>query len=324
MSKLVPTVDDPIETFKHASVATAKTLAGEADLDVVFSTDAGTTISAHVPKGQRQRVRLPLPSRQLTPQERALVRGSVDAAGLRMRFHEPSAFRRHAPAGDNARLVYEALEQARCEALGAKVMPGITENLGAVLTERCRRQGYDHATERAQVPIADVMRLMAREALYGASIPDNARAAVALWRPWIEQRIGNHLGDLPKLLKDPDRYAQEVRKLLVAMNMDFPGTPDEESDSEDRAHTADPEDDKAEQEQAEGGGESQDQAPQEGQQQSAKEARDIGEGEEGEETPTTGEGEEADDQDDDIREPPSAAQAQGLTVYNAFTPAAAT
>lgn len=320
MSKLIHTVDDPVETFKRASVATAKTLAHEADLDVVFSTDAGTSISAGNTKGQKQRVRLPLPSRQLSAHERAMVRGSVDAAGLRMRFHDASAFRRHAPAGDNARLVYEALEQARCEALGAQAMPGIAENLGAVLFDKCRRQGYDHATERAQVPIHDVMRLLAREALYGAEIPQNALQAVQLWRPWIEQRIGNHLGDLPKLLNNPDAYAQEVRKLLVAMNMDFPGSPDEESDGDDRPHEADPQDDKAEQQQAEGGAESDEQAPHDAQQQSAVEAREMSEGEVGEEEPVSGDDEaETESEQDDIKEPPSAAGAPQLTVYNAFT-----
>ncbi len=319
MSKLIHTVDDPVETFKRASVATAKTLAREPDMDVVFSTDAGTSISAGHVKGQKQRVRLPLPSRQLSAHERAMVRGSVDAAGLRMRFHDASAFRRHAPAGDNARLVYEALEQARCEALGAQAMPGISENLGAVLFDKCRRQGYDHATERAQVPIHDVMRLLAREALYGAEIPQNALQAVQLWRPWIEQRIGTHLGDLPKLLNNPDAYAQEVRKLLVAMNMDFPGSPDEESEGDDRPHEADPQDDKAEQEQAEGGAESDEQAPSDAQQQSAKEAREMSEGQEGEEKPVSGEDEAESESEDDVKEPPSAAGAPQLTVYNAFT-----
>lgn len=319
MSKLIHTVDDPVETFKRASVATAKTLAREPDMDVVFSTDAGTSISAGHVKGQKQRVRLPLPSRQLSAHERAMVRGSVDAAGLRMRFHDASAFRRHAPAGDNARLVYEALEQARCEALGAQAMPGISENLGAVLFDKCRRQGYDHATERAQVPIHDVMRLLAREALYGAEIPQNALQAVQLWRPWIEQRIGTHLGDLPKLLNNPDAYAQEVRKLLVAMNMDFPGSPDEESEGDDRPHEADPQDDKAEQEQAEGGAESDEQAPSDAQQQSAVEAREMSEGQEGEEKPVSGEDEAESESEDDVKEPPSAAGAPQLTVYNAFT-----
>ncbi len=320
MSKLIHSSEDPVESFKRASVATAKTLAGEPDMDVVFSTDPSTTLSSAPQKGTKQRVRLPLPSRALSAHDRALVRGSVDAAGLRMRFHDAKAFKRHAPAGDNARLVYEALEQARCEAIGAKAMPGIGNNLGAVLSDRAKRQGYDHATERAQIPISDVMRLLAREALYGAEIPQNALQAVQLWRPWIEQRIGNHLGELPKLLNDADAYAQEVRKLLVAMNMDFPGSPDEESEGDDRPHEVDPQEDKKEQEQAEGGAESQDQLPKDAEQQAAKEARDIGEGDEGEEKPVSGKEEaESESEDEEVREPPSAAQAQALTVYNAFT-----
>jgi cobaltochelatase CobT len=216
--KLSESTEEPVEVFKRATVATARTLAGAPDIDVVFSADA--------PGVAKKRVRLPLPARHLPEADRALVRGTADAASLRVRFHDASIFQAHAPGGDNARLVYEAMEQARCEALGAQNMPGIATNLGAALSERVRRQGYENATEKAQVPIHDVLRLMAREVFLKAGLPENAQNPVGLWRSWIEKRIGPHLGALPKLLDNQDAYAKEVRRLLRDMNMDFPGGDD--------------------------------------------------------------------------------------------------
>lgn len=304
--------EEPVETFKRATVAVARTLAGEADVEVVFSAEPAGLI--------KNRMRLPLPNRELPEHDRALVRGSADAAGLRLRFHDAKTFKRHAPAGDTARLVYEAMEQARCEALGARMMPGVAHNIGAVLDERARRQGYAHATERAQVPLHDVLRLLARETLSGASIPPNAAPAVALWRPWIEKRIGPHLGKLPQLLANQDAYAQEVRRLLQDMNMDFPGNPDEEDENGDeRKDAADPENPDSESADAQEGGQSEQEPGGQDKQVSADSMQDAEAGE-AMDQPVAGDAnqdEAAPENNEPV--PADGKGASHLTTYNAYT-----
>ena len=48
-----------------------------------------------------------------------------DSMALRLACHDPSVHRAHAPEGKNARAVFDAVEQARVEALGARRMGGV-------------------------------------------------------------------------------------------------------------------------------------------------------------------------------------------------------
>src|SRR5690606_3779956 len=115
---------------------------------------------------------------------------------------------------DTARATFEALEQARCEAIGVRDMAGVAANLEAALEDRYKRQGFERITERDQAPIAEMVRLIARERLTGAAPPEAAKAAVELWRPWLEERIGRRLDELARLADNQDAYARASRRML--------------------------------------------------------------------------------------------------------------
>src|SRR5512135_1659738 len=202
--RLMPTDDSPLETFKRATAATLRAIAERADVTVSFGGEPAGFAGA--------RARLPQPSRLLTPVEVARVRGAADAVALRLRHHDAKLHAQRLPEGDTARAAFEALEQARCEAIGANQMAGVADNLGAALEERYRRQGFDRVTEREQAPLPEVMRLLAREIMTGETPPPSARHAVDLWRPWIESRIGPAFGRLARLLEDQDGYSRAVRR----------------------------------------------------------------------------------------------------------------
>ncbi|NBB82856.1 MAG: cobaltochelatase subunit CobT [Alphaproteobacteria bacterium] len=214
--------ESPVDTFKRATTSVLRAMAEREDVSVTFSGEpAGLSGS---------RARLPLPSRSLTLQEIARVRGAADAVALRLRHHDDQLHARRLPSGELARSAFEALEQARCEAIGAKEMAGVAANLSSALDEKYRRQGFDRITERDQAPLADVMRLLAREALTGEKPPACARQAVDLWRPWIEEKIGHELDRLSRLTADQDAYASEVRRLLSEMDLDVGGDEEPEPD----------------------------------------------------------------------------------------------
>ena len=57
----------------------------------------------------------------------------------------------------------------------------------------------------------------------GRALPKSAQRAAEIWRPWIEERVGPHLGKLPELLHDQKAYAAEVHRLLTELDMGAPG-----------------------------------------------------------------------------------------------------
>src|SRR5690606_1413961 len=144
--------------------------------------------------------RLPLPGRDLPANEVAYIRGEADAIALRLRHHDANLHRRETPAGEIARGVFDAVEQARVEAIGARTMAGVADNLAAALDEHCRQRGYARVTERDQAPLAEVMRLLAREAMTGMPPPPNARRIVDLWRPVLDERVHQDLARLVRLM----------------------------------------------------------------------------------------------------------------------------
>ena len=120
----------PADSFKRAVAGAVRSLAAKPKLDVTFS--------AEPPMLSGETVRLPLPSRALAADEVAAVRGAGDAYALRLAHHDDSLDNDIRPAGADANALYEAAEQARVEAIGALAMPGVKDNLAAVLAMRCK------------------------------------------------------------------------------------------------------------------------------------------------------------------------------------------
>jgi cobaltochelatase CobT len=204
--------ETPVELFKRATGAALRAIADDGEVEVSFATD-GIGITG-------KRARLPLPSRSLAPDELARVRGEADAAALKLRHHDAVVHQRRMPATPTARAAYEAIEQARCEALGACAMEGVAQNLGAALDHRYRRQGFDRIQEKNDVTLSEVLRLMARESMTGAPPPDSAKNVVELWRPWVETKIGKNFENLRDSMRDQDAYAKGVRKLLADLDLE--------------------------------------------------------------------------------------------------------
>jgi cobaltochelatase CobT len=128
-----------------------------------------------------------------------------------------------------ARSVFEALEQARVEALGSRRMVGVAANLSAMLDEQYRRQGFERVTERTESTMAEAIRLLTREALTREPPPPSARRVVDLWRPWLEGKIGKDIAELERNVVDQDSYARITRRLIQDLDIDL-GEIDESSD----------------------------------------------------------------------------------------------
>ena len=75
--------------------------------------------------------------------------------------------RRGAPADDVARAVFDAAEQARVEALGARAMDGVRANLARLTEMRMKTDPLTRARSREEVPLGSAIGLMIRERLTG-------------------------------------------------------------------------------------------------------------------------------------------------------------
>jgi len=212
----------PTEPFKKAVAATVRAIARDPEV--------GVTYAAERPGLAGDKVRLPEPSRKLTPAEAAITRGHADAMALRIACHDAAVHRTHLPEGRNARAVFDALEQARVEAIGCQRMAGVRSNLSAMLQDRYHRGSFADITDRADAPLEEAVALVARERLTGLRPPESARRIVELWRPWIEDKAGDDISRLADVLDDQKSFASAVRELIASLDMadELGGTPEDE------------------------------------------------------------------------------------------------
>ncbi|MDB5393897.1 MAG: cobT [Rhodospirillales bacterium] len=204
--------DTPIEIFKRATVATVRAMSGQDEVEVTFSNDA--------PSVSGKRVRIPNPARDLNPLDAAVARGAADAMALKLRHHDVGIHAYRMPSSPPAVAAFDALEQARVEAIGAREMAGVSANLGAAIDDRSRRQGFDRVTTRDDAMLPEALKLLAREALTGQAPPPSARAMVDAWRPYIAEHMPSRFDSLQKLLLNQDDYARESRRLLTQLSLD--------------------------------------------------------------------------------------------------------
>lgn len=198
------------ETLRRAVGAALRAIAAQGELDVVYS--------AEPPGVMGQRVRLPLVSDAPDSGEVAQLRGQADALALKLRHHDAASFTQQCPVGAAAQAAFVALEQARCQALGARKMVGVRDNLAAHLDQRCKLQGFDQALSAAQVPLDEALALAGFAALAETSLPLAAAHAVALWQPQLDKHAA-HWGKLRAALHDPAAFAQAARALLQALDL---------------------------------------------------------------------------------------------------------
>src|SRR6476620_2840362 len=177
-----PGKESPTEPFKRAVTGCLRALARKPDLEVTYAAERPGLITG--------KVRLPEPPRRLSGPDAAIVRGHADSIALKLACHDPSVHRRLVPGGQQARAVFEAVEQARVEAIGSRRMLGVKSNLTAMIDDRFHRGKFDEVTDRADAPIEEAVAMMVRERLTGQAPPPAAKKLVDLWRPLIEDRAG--------------------------------------------------------------------------------------------------------------------------------------
>jgi len=219
-----PAKEAPTEPFKRAVTGAMRALARKPDLEVSFAAERPGMIGG--------KARLPEPARKLTRAEAAIVRGNADAMALRLACHDQAMHRRMQPTGQQARAVFEAVEQARVEAIGARRMDGVAKNLTAMLDDRYHRAKFDQVTERSEAPIEEALALLVRERLTGQAPPATAKKLVDLWRPLIEDRAGEDLDRLDAFIDDQRQFGDAIRDLLDALEMGEDRSSDSEDDEE--------------------------------------------------------------------------------------------
>ena len=218
----------PLEAFRSVLAGTARAIAGEPELEVSFTAEA--------PSASFKQLRVPMPGRTLPAAQVAEARGFADGFALREKHHDAKLHARQAPFEAVARSVFDAVEQARVEAIGARAMAGVRSNLNQALEMRIKTDPLVRARTRAEVPLGSALGLIVRERLTGDAPPLAAGPALTLVRDWIEEKAGADLDALAYALDDQAAFAKLAGRMLEDLDlveaMAEPNEPEESSESD--------------------------------------------------------------------------------------------
>jgi len=215
---------DSIEGFKAAVEQAVRAIAEDGELEVSFGPE---------PPGLRgDRIRLPEPGADMSDAELAVLRGIADGLALRRAHHDAQVHGQNAPNDTDARAVFEAIEDARVEAVGANAMAGVGDNLDAAAEQSAQDKGYNRTMDRQDVPLAACIGYLVREKLTGRPVPPSAADMVEMVREWIESKGKDALDELCSCTDDQSAFAKVARRLIADLDLgEMPGE-DEQSDEE--------------------------------------------------------------------------------------------
>ena len=259
--------DNPADPFKKALAEATKVMANNPELNVNYTVD---------PSGiSGDSIRLPQISRRMSREEILIARGTSDALALYHRYHNEKTHARYVPEGGIAQEIYEAMETARCEALGARDMPGTAGNIDAKIASETDRVGYRDIKDRSDAPLSDAAGFLIRSLATGRELPEGAQNVLNLWRDFLEAQAGKTIENVSDQLEDQSQFAKFARQVITDLgygdqlgndpdNMDdedeeqFQDDADEESnpdstgeeDSQDEESDANPEQSQEEQQDA--------------------------------------------------------------------------
>ena len=205
------TEQTPLEAFKSVLTGTARAIAKEPEVELAFTADA--------PTQSGKNFRVPMPGRSLPAEQVAEARGFADGMALRLRHHSDALHSANRPGDPIAGAVFDAVEAARVEALGARSMAGVRANLTHALEMRMRSDPIARAQAADEVPLSSAIGLLVRERLTGDAPPVAALAGLDMVRDWIEEMAGADLDGLGLALDDQAAFAALAQKLLADLEL---------------------------------------------------------------------------------------------------------
>ena len=218
----------PLENFKQVLTGTARALAHEPEVEVAWSADN--------PAQAGKNFRVPLPGRNLPPDQATEARGFADSFALKLRHHNEGLHTKGAPPEPIARACYDAIEQVRYEAIGSTRYAGIKSNLNSAVNLRTASDAIVRAEQASEVPLPTALSLMLREAVTGEPVPERARAGVDLVREDILAKIGTDMDGLANVLDDQRAFQDLTLDILRDLDLTLPDSPeptDADEDGED-------------------------------------------------------------------------------------------
>ncbi|MCB1502052.1 MAG: hypothetical protein KDK07_20075 [Bauldia sp.] len=199
-----------VERWRKSVAASARSLAGEPDLEVLFAPgrDGGGRIFA--------------PSSPYAREELPVLRGVLDGKAACVRFNNPRIHHRLRPADADSARIFDVIEEARCHGRLARLYPGVEENLVASQAASLRAADLMNAHLAALIPLEQALRMVLRDTFCQSPEPSVQTAGFRMWDRWLRERHAADFRELAALTGDQEAFARRSLAFMSALFAELP------------------------------------------------------------------------------------------------------
>ena len=214
-----------IDEFKRAITMAMRSISKQDELTVSFGSDKGNLSGL--------KARLPMPNKNMDSNQINSLRGEADSLALYLAHHKEVVDEKYAPKGQNAKGIYNALENVRCDAIGSNAMSGVANNLIEKEKTKIKRKVLSVNNDSPEGKMIEALSYLVMERLTGSKI-EEAQEYIEPWKKWIEERAETSIDELTKSIQNQKEYAKITRKLIGDLELgDELGEDPSEEDQED-------------------------------------------------------------------------------------------
>ena len=214
-----------IDEFKRALTMAMRSISKQDELTVSFGSDKGNLSGL--------KARLPMPNKNMDSNQINSLRGEADSLALYLAHHKEVVDEKYAPKGQNAKGIYSALENIRCDAIGSNTMSGVANNLIEKEKTKIKRKVLSVNNDSPEGKMIEALSYLVMERLTGSKI-EEAQEYIEPWKKWIEERAETSIDELTKSIQNQKEYAKITRKLIGDLELgDELGEDPSEEDQED-------------------------------------------------------------------------------------------
>ncbi len=209
--RYIPALNESQDSIEKRISATYRAIVKEKDIKISFGANNQAT-------NLEKNVRLPR-MKSISKNGLDVARGEADFSAFKYRFHDEKTHRQNRPSDENHVMLFNALEDARIEAIGSNLFSGASQNIDKALNDRYEKM--DIATSGVHLGEngwAETLRLLARQKFSNKTPPKCTETLLELHSKKNTEKLQSALDKLLEFIDDQIEFAKNVKKILKALD----------------------------------------------------------------------------------------------------------
>ena len=193
------------EPVKKALSETTRAISKKNDLTINFENEA-TKINQNT-------IQLSRISNDNSRNDIIFARGESDSKALYIRYHDESIDQKYAPKGDIALNLFNEMEKARCEAIGASIYPGAAKNIENKI-EKESKKFFEKSEPNQKFPLQDSLRLLIKKKTLHYKLSKNSQKGLDMWEDFILNESKSNFSKILSSIDNQEEFAKLSRNII--------------------------------------------------------------------------------------------------------------